>query len=366
MKIPAQFPTLSEMLTPQTLTYLTGSQVPVESFTKEILETGFSGNLIERLTLKQNGQEIGTLILKQNETQTSWFAKSTHDDLGREVRFAQSELWEHLPDSIDSPILATVLWPDNASAILMRDEGAAIFSAAKCYETAENDAALLPFIVNALADMHAAFWNSPMLEQVPWLTSPADSLLYLTLPHLTAAGTDGESIEYGGAAMRMWGRIWSMLNPATAQVIQQTIAHPQKLLAAIESLPQTLIHGDIWLANLGVRDTKLLILDWALVAKGPALYDPMWLAQTWRAADPQETSEMYRAALLQRGVTDAQNDTIWALMMDCAVVRSLFTSAEWLAREVVGASTDEDERVALAHIRYWMSRAAEIITARGW
>ncbi len=366
MKIPAKFSVLSEMLNPQSLTQVTGSTIPIESFTKEILETGFSGNLIERLSLKQNDKEIGALILKQNETQTSWFAKSTHDDLGREVRFAQSELWEHLPESIDSPILATVLWPDNASAILMRDEGSAIFSASKCYEIAENDTELLRFIVNALADMHATFWNSPLLEQVPWFTSTADSLLYLTLPHLTAAGTDAESIEYGAAAMRMWNRIWGMLNPETAQIIQHTIANPEKLLADIESLPHTLIHGDIWLANLGIRGEKLLILDWALVAKGPALYDPMWLAQTWRAADPQETAEIYRAALVKRGVTDAQDDTMWALMMDCSIVRSLFTSAEWLAREVVGASTDEEERVALAHIRYWMARAAEIIAARGW
>ena len=84
---------------------------------------------------------------------------------------------------------------------------------------------------------------------------------------------------------------------------------PRPLLDALGGGPQTLVHGDVKLGNLGSRpDGATIMIDWALPGRAPPTYDlAHGLAlNSARLPEPKEVViEGYRVALEQAGVATA-------------------------------------------------------------
>lgn len=363
---PLEFATLEAMLDSTVLQRIFTLPETIQSIEREIIEEGYSGAYIERLILQGSHMALGTAVLKHIDPLKNWFLRASGDTIGREIMLTRSGIWERIPAVIATPILAAVHWPDGAGAMIMQDISDIVWPASMCYQENTPDPSPVPQILNALAELHIAFWNDSALVNLDWLTPRSEAMFYLTPKYLEHAGLNQAGSTYGEEAIRMWQRLWAMLEPEDAGELLRIMEHPEALLASIATLPQTLIHGDAWLANMGLKAGQLYLLDWALVARGPCTYDALWLAHTWHALDVQETMEQYRSALIRKGLTAVQDQELWQLLIDVAWVRTIFLGAEWLAREVIGAPTNETERIARAHLRYWCHHAAEIIRTRGW
>lgn len=339
---------------------------------RQLIPGGTSGATIERVTVRAGdltaapaGQEgQASLILKQMEPARDWVMRATDDTRCREVLFTQSPLWEQLPPEVWSPIVGCALVDQKRGkgALLMQDVLPSILPASRCY--APPDFPLAARILDKLAAMHATFWGDPTLRQIAWLATPTDSLLALTPEYLSPLPSDASL--YVPEARAAWEHLWDLLDPEDAGPIRQTLAHPASLLQAVTKAPATLVHGNPWLANLGERNGRLMLLDWGFVTAGPATFDSLWLAVTWREMDADRILADHRSMLVQRGVNAVRDDATWELLCGLGWVRATLMGVESLVRDVTDPHSVVPREDALARLRHWCHRTALILRGWGW
>ncbi len=361
---PPLFRTLTDLTTPETIASLL--HLPTKPWTIhcEPITGGYSGAIIERVTLHDVNKPTHTpaFILKHLNPSTNWLMSATGDTTCRELQFTQSSFWAQLPADIWSPILACAYTDDGTGTLLMSDVQPWLFSVNMCY--AMPDLSLVTRILDRLAAMHAVYWDAPTLRSTSWLTTPADAMLMLTSERL--ASPDSIVPRYIEEAIEMWSHLWSLIDPADAAVLQGTLKHPTDLLAALDRAPATLAHGDAWLANFGERSGQLILLDWALATAGPATFDSLWLANTWRTLDPDRILTEHREALLKYGVTSIRDDATWELLADLGWIRAVFMGVESLVRDVLKRGSAIPYTEAFNRLRFWCNRAALILSRREW
>jgi hypothetical protein len=382
---PPIFSSVAALLAPETMCGLLGLPEGAWRVQRAPIEGGLSGARLERITV-QNGDRSANAVLKQIDPQTNWLMRASGDRMGREIAFTQSPIWAQMPEAIQVPVLAVAADAPGAGALLMPDLTPVIYPSALCYAPA--DEGLVARILDHLAAMHATFWEAPELRAAPWLATSADAFFTLTLERLNAAADAiPDEDTYGDQALRMWPFLWRFVDGADGSAIWRTLMHPDALLAAAANAPATLAHGDTWVANMGglapteLHDAsvdlaraqgeaapveRLVLLDWALATAGAATFDSLWLAQTWHTLDPLHVLALHRAALLRHGVQAVGDDATWALLCDLGWVRTFLMGAEWMVRDVRGATTDDEDRAARARLNSWCHRAADILRARGW
>lgn len=386
MTNPPLFPSIEALLAPETLRALLGLPDGPWQVRQSAMSDGLSGATLTRVALS-DGDRYASAVLKQIDPQTSWLMRAAGDSEGREIAFTQSALWERMPASVQVPVLGAVWAGNGVGALLMPDLAPVVYPATLCYEPA--DEGLVGRIIDHLAAMHAAYWEAPNVRQTSWLASPADAFLTLTIDRLGAATrkSDPDDDTYGDQAFRMWPYLRKFIDADDAAVIWKTLMDPEALLAAAEAAPATLAHGDTWIANMGglaptdlyeasraqaqahgepLPEERLVLLDWALATAGPATYDSLWLAQTWRALDPLHTLALHRAALARHGVTAVNDEATWELLCDLGWVRTFLMGAEWMVRDVRGATTDAEDEAARDRLKSWARTTAAILRARDW
>jgi hypothetical protein len=371
---PPTFPTIADLTAPATVRDLLGLPDGPWQLLRAPMEGGLSGATLERLTLSDGDRYAGA-VLKRIDPRTNWLMRASGDADLRELRLTQSPLWQALPASIWDPVLGVAV-EDGVGALLLPDLTPVIYPASLSYEAA--DEALVTRIIDRMASLHAALWEHPVLREQTWLASPAAAYFTLAPDRLSQATyppTDEDT--YGDQAARMWPYLWKFIDSGDADPLWATLAHPEALLAASLAAPATLAHGDTWVANMGgitpsaittpdADAEQLVLLDWALTTAGPATFDSLWLAQTWRALDPYVALNQHRAALLRHGVTAVADDETWNLLADLGWVRTFFMGVEWMVRDVRGSTTDEEDANARARLNSWCHRTVEILAAHGW
>ncbi|HWB67781.1 MAG TPA: phosphotransferase, partial [Mycobacteriales bacterium] len=94
--------------------------------------------------------------------------------------------------------------------------------------------------------------------------------------------------------------------PDAARLARSIAAEPWLLVDALDATPQTFVHGDWKLGNLGSRpDGRTILLDWQWPGTGPACVDPAWYlaVNCDRLPESKEDAiERYRQALQDRGI----------------------------------------------------------------
>jgi hypothetical protein len=226
-------------------------------------------------------------------------------------------------------------------------------------------------LLDALATLHVRFWQAPQLDDATLgLASPRDTLLWLSPAVVAERIAAGDAQPYLRLALAGWEACFQLIAPQDAATLQAVFARPEAALAAIERLPRTLIHGDIWGPNLGwlppTRHSprlgrRLLLLDWALAAAAPAPYDVLSLCGAWHSLRPTRLLAVYRARLTRRlaarGVTLTAQQ--WQGLADAAYLRTALTGGEAWARAVEQAPSAPARRRALARLSWWARRGAQ-------
>src|SRR5690349_8177084 len=204
-----------------------------------------------------------------------------HLDLGRDwtmrasgcLRGAPLVLWERgilarLPGCLNQPIVAAAPEP-RGCALLMHDVGRWLVPATD----APIPQAQHTRFLRHMAELHAAFWAcGDEFDVVPAMHR------YLELsPWMAAAEAAAGSPHL---VPRLVAKGWPLLAevaPAAAAVVTPLARDPGPLVEALAATPQTFVHSNFKLDNLGTDDAgRTVLLDWEQPGRGAPLSDLAW------------------------------------------------------------------------------------------
>ncbi|OHV06906.1 hypothetical protein BKN37_00230 [Mycobacterium talmoniae] len=179
--------------------------------------------------------------------------------------------------------------------------------------------------LDALAALHAAYWQSPTL-QTPWLTNPCEGMFRQMTAQLMVSGV-GALDAYASSGQR--GQIPT--DPARWE----------KLIARLGDGPHTLVHNDCRLDNIFFRhDGRPVVVDWQTLATARASMDVANLLGGSMEPDDLSTNwerllRRYHDGLVQGGVEGYSFDElllhyrqnlIWPLGQGLALIGALKTN----------------------------------------
>src|SRR4029077_9009553 len=155
--------------------------------------------------------------------------------------------------------------------------------------------------IEHMAAFHAAYWGFrdhadlfPFAHHYVFLTP--------TMAALEAATTHADPVPLAVASG--WQRIDDR-HPGDARRLRALVEDPWPLVTALRAGPQTLVHGDWKLGNLGSDGSRTILLDWDRTGEGSALVDLAWYLAVNCDRLPETKEDAigaYRAALESAGV----------------------------------------------------------------
>jgi hypothetical protein len=305
---------------------------------------GKSGATLERVVIRGR-----PYVLKRLDLAQDWTMRAAGC-----LRGAPFELWHRgilrrLPRCFNQPIVAAAIQPaegpapSGGCALLMRDVGRWLVPAIDDPITGVQHRRFL----RHMAALHASFWGGGAeldvvpaahryLELSPWMAQAEASLGSPHLvPRLVAEG---------------WPRL-AEVAPDAAAIATPLALDPGPLVEALARTPQTFVHGNWKLDNLGTDDRgRTVLLDWELPGRAAPLSDLAWyLAINCRRlpVSKEESIADYRGALAVHGIdTEPWFDRQLALCLLGALVQFGWEKAlggyddelRWWERHAKGAA----------------------------
>jgi hypothetical protein len=263
---------------------------------------GKSGARLERLVI--DGERY---VLKHLDLAADWTMRAAGDLRGVSLTLWERGILDRLPRCFNQPIVAVARepgagpGPGGGCAVLMRDVAHWLVPAT---DTPIPLGQHLRFLSH-MAALHASFWGcGSEADVVPAMHR------YLELSPWTARA----EAAAGPAPLvpRLVGQGWPLLAsvaPAAAAVVTPLAEDPGPLVDALATTPQTFVHGNWKLDNLGTDDReRTVILDWEQAGRGAALSDLAWYLaiNCRRLPQPKQPAiDAYRAALEGCGIDTA-------------------------------------------------------------
>ncbi|MGO8961997.1 MAG: hypothetical protein ACLQFR_32190 [Streptosporangiaceae bacterium] len=263
---------------------------------------GKSGASLERLEI--DGQPY---VLKHLDLAGDWTMRASGCLRGVPLELWERGILDRLPDCLNQPIVGVVpergtgTAPSGGCAVLMHDVSQWLVP------VADDPISLgqhLRFLQH-MAALHAAFWEcGPDVDVVPAMHR------YLELSPWMAEAE--EAIGSDHLVPQLVAKGWPLLAevaPAAAAVAGPLARDPAPLVQALASTPQTFVHSNWKLDNLGTDDDgRTVLLDWEQPGRGAALSDLAWyLAINCRRLPQSKEASIaaYRAALEGCGIDTA-------------------------------------------------------------
>ncbi|MEM7172160.1 MAG: phosphotransferase [Pseudomonadota bacterium] len=159
-------------------------------------------------------------------------------------------------------------------------------------------------VINAVAPVHAAFWNSPKLAKFNW----APTLDHFNLDSFAEAWPEFEEV-YG-----------LRLGPDGRKLGAFMVNHIGALEERIARRPHSIVHGDLRADNVlfgqGEHEGEVILLDWQLVTRSMPAFD---IARVYGGSEPvqekalrhREIAMHWHDALCRSGVVDYREADAW-------------------------------------------------------
>jgi hypothetical protein len=253
---------------------------------------GKSGARLERMVIA--GQPY---VLKRLDLAEDWTMRASGCLRGAPLLAWERGILARLPACINQPIVGVATEPGGC-ARLMRDV------ARWLVPVSDEPIGLgqhLRFLRH-MAALHAAFWEcGSECDVVPVMHR------YLELSPWLARAEAAAGSEH--LVPRLVGEGWPRLAevaPAAAAIATPLAEDPGPLVEALDATPQTFVHSNWKLDNLGTDDAgRTVVLDWEQPGRGAPLSDLAWYLAINCRRLPQSKEDSitaYRAALEQRGI----------------------------------------------------------------
>lgn len=256
-----------------------------------MVSVGKSGARLERVRVGG-----APYVVKYLDRETDWTMRASGFD-----GYATVELWRRgilaaLPHCIREPTVAVA--QDGTAALLMEDVSTWLVPSTDEPITGPQNERFL----GHMAAMHAAFWDTELPIDV---VTPTARYLELS-PAMAAAELARGSDDL---VPQLVSRGWPLLEeaaPAAAAAVVPLVHDPRPLVDALEETPQTFVHGNWKLDNLGTDDQgRTVLFDWEIPGRAAPASDLAWyLAINCRRlpVSKEAAIELYRAALEREGI----------------------------------------------------------------
>jgi hypothetical protein len=347
-------PTVAALLDLEHLGRIEGRHVERIEHQPLVSADGLSEVPLERIvTIGPGGAR--SLVLKRSAYATDWVMRATGDTRGRAFQCWTSGLLDRLPTCIDHAIVAAA-HDGEGWALLMRDAGRTLVPPGDApITTAEQE----QFLAHMTA-MHAAFWEQRQWDR-PDLGLCSLRQRYAGLAPATARREHLASFAIPQMVIAGWDLLEEAVASAVAAVVRALLDEPGPLCAALSAYPQTVIHGDWKLGNLGLTDggsaRQTVLLDWAIVGVAPPAVDLGWYLAVNSARLPvtrEATIETFERCL-RDALGDRFEQSWWEPQLDLALLGA-FVQLGW--PKILGAlrgdpgvrEREQDE------LRWWSER----------
>ena len=286
-------------------------------------------------------------FLKRLSPATDWIMRVTGDHVHRPYLVWRAGLMDQVPACIDHTVVAMEVAGTGDTAtlsVLMRDVGADLVPPGDAQvPLAQHDG----FLAH-MAELAAAFWN--WRDDIGGLTTMAQRLRFFAPDNIAAELTADQVPGPIAAAAEGWrrlpgisARLWEL-----ARLVHE---RPDIITDRLDRSPQTFLHGDWKMGNLGSHpDGRTILLDWAYPGAGPACWDLCWYLALNRARlpEPKEAAmDRFRNALEACGV---RTDPWWERQLDLCMIAIMATfgwekalgdgsELDWWQDQVIRAAT---------------------------
>ena len=215
---------------------------------------GYSGASLERLTLADGS----TWVLKHISPANDIMMRLTHDT-GRAAELWIRGVLRRVPPIIDTTVVAVEPEGDGW-VIVMRDVSPALLGSAPLLSRGESRRLLA-----AATALHGAFLG----EQIPGLCTLTDR--YSLCSPTTAAHEAPGPNQLFSLVARGWERFADVVPHDVGDAIFAVLSRPELLATQMHKYETSLIHGDLWVNNLGLRPDSVIMLDWGYATQAPLL-----------------------------------------------------------------------------------------------
>jgi hypothetical protein len=248
----------------------------------------------------------GTSYVLKHFATPDWLAEGSRDTSCRSVSLFEDGVYDAVDDIIDSTVVGAARlgvgsWP---AALLMRDASADFVAV-----DAAVDLKMQRAVLDAMASLHARFWESP-----PDTTYMPLEVNYEFLSPRRAV-VERESGGDRSDVLRAVGPGWAQVAaeaPAAWSAVAGLVNDPAPLVAALARGPSTFLHGDWKMGNLGRgNDGRVVLVDWDRPMAAPPTVDLGWYVAVNCDRLPESKDaclDAYRRALESRGVA---TDSWW-------------------------------------------------------
>ena len=236
-------------------------------------------------------------VLKYQDPRDDWLLRASGDPGERYVLLWQRGLLDRLPDVIDHAVVAAH-WDGSVGRVLLRDVTAALLPPD---ERLSHDQHFR--FLDHMAALHAAFWG---WHDDVGLTSLSARYLMFSPATAEAEAVLGSQAVVPKVMAQGWARL-ADVSPRLDEVVRPLLKDPAPLVAALERLPHTFVHGDWKAANLGSHaDGRTVLLDFGEVpGEASPLADLSWYLALNADLLPETKDDAiaaYRVALERHGV----------------------------------------------------------------
>jgi hypothetical protein len=230
---------------------------------------GYSGATLERIILA-NGR---ALVVKRISPQQDAAMRLTNDP-GRAGLLWTTGVMDRVPPVLD-PAIVTAEPTDDGWVLVMRDIADALLPNDRVLTREESRR-----ILAAASALHGVFRG----ERVAGLCSLTDHLSLFS-PQTAALERDSGNPIFSWVE-RGWSHFAEVVPEDIAEAMRAIHARPQELATELERCETTLIHGDLWLSNIGLRPERVIVLDWGLATQAPPAFEfTLYLTGAWSRID---------------------------------------------------------------------------------
>jgi hypothetical protein len=236
-------------------------------------------------------------VLKYQDPRDDWLMRATADRGDRYVRLWDRGLLGRLPGVLDAAVVAGK-FDGTVGMVLLRDVSAQLLQPGAPFSTSQHTRFL-----EHMAAMHAAFWG---WRDDVGLTPLATRYLMFSPAVARKEAALGSPAVVPKLMARGWARL-AEVSPRVAGIVLPLLEDPTPLVAALETVPHTLVHGDWKAANLGSHpDGRTVLLDFGEVpGEASPIADLSWylaLNSDLLPETKEQATANYRVALERQGV----------------------------------------------------------------
>ena len=177
-------------------------------------------------------------------------------------------------------------------------------------------------LIDHLAELAATFWE-PAPGWLPELLSLESRYSAFGPGWIAAEAALGFPVPVPRIAAEGWTSFATRAPKDVATLIDDLRHDLDPLVAALRTTPQTFLHGDWKMGNLGAHGDRTVLLDWTYPGIGPVGHDLGWYLAINRARIPEPKGaviDALRTALNRRGI---DTDGWWDTQVDLCLLGTL-------------------------------------------